>query len=33
MPKEKEVMSGAKGIVRGRDFGFIDELFASLDYS
>jgi hypothetical protein len=33
MPNVKEVMNGGKGVVRGRDFGLVDQLFGSIDWS
>jgi hypothetical protein len=32
MPAISEVMNGVKGVVRGRDFGLVDQLFASLEW-
>lgn len=32
MPTVDTVMNGTSGIVRGRDFGYIDQMFASMDW-
>lgn len=32
MPEIDQVMGGAPGIERGRDFGYIDQIFASIEY-
>jgi hypothetical protein len=32
MPAMDTVMNGAPGVERGRDFGYIDQLFASMEW-
>ncbi|WVQ68013.1 uncharacterized protein L199_006219 [Kwoniella botswanensis] len=32
LPDIKDVMNGGKGVLRGRSFGLIDELFGSLEW-
>lgn len=32
IPKVEQVMNGAPGVLRGRDFGYIDQMFASMEW-